>query len=202
MFIFYRRRPAPIFEELVYQVLTTRARQTRRTLALDPWTGAIGFAMLEDGRLIRCGVRYLAGMPLAERLRLKGLSFVRELIEFYRPDTVVLSITDYPGSKRSEHVRSFCRLLKKLIHAEGLEFAEYDPYQVKSFLVPGYRLNKHGIALSVARRFPELAAYVPPPRKAWQPQDLRMSAFHAVALALASSATTSSPHAPFGMAVI
>lgn len=189
MFIFYRRRLAPIFEELVYQVLTTRARQTRRTLALDPWTGTIGFAVLEDTKLLRCGVRYLGGMPLAERLPIKGMSFVRELIEFYRPGTVVLSITDYPGSRRSQHVRAFCRLLKKLIQAKGLRFAAYDPYQVKSFLAPGYKLNKHGIALSVARRFPQLVSHIPPPRRVWQPQDLRTSAFHAVALALADSKT-------------
>ena len=159
---------------MVYQVLFIHAEQTRRILALDPWTGAIGFAVLEDEKLLRCGVRYLAGMPLPKRLHMKGLSFVRELIEFYRPDVVVVSVTDYPGSKRSEHVRSFCRLLKKLIRAKALRLAEYDPYQLKSFLAPGYKLNRHGIARAVAQRFPELAAHVPPPRRVWQPQDLRL----------------------------
>lgn len=40
---------------------------------------------------------------------------------------------------------------------------------------------------AVAKRFPELASRLPPPRKFYKPQDLRVSAFYAVALGLIRS---------------
>ena len=159
-------------------------RKRRRILALDPWTRAIGFAVLEGEELLCSGVRWLGPVPLPDRLLVKGESFVQGLIEFYRPSAVVLSKTDYPGSRRSKHVRAFCRVIKELALAKRLRFVESAPNEVKSSLAQGGKLNKHGIAVAVGKRFPELTDKVPSPRKPWESQDLRMSAFQAVALAL------------------
>jgi len=154
----------------------------QRVLALDPWTRAIGLAVLEGDELLNCGVRWLGPLPLPERLLVKGRSFVEGLIEFYRPSVLILSKTDYRGSRRSRYVQAFCRAIKKLASAQGLRFKEYEPQQVKAHL--GGKLNKHGLCLAVAEHFPELAAKVPSPRKPWQSQDVRVSAFQAVGLTL------------------
>ena len=169
---------APAFEK--------RSRGTRgRILALDPWTRAIGFAVLEEDELLNCGVRWLGPIPLPERLLVKGKSFVEELIEFYRPSVLVLSRTDYRESRRSRYVQNFCRAIKKVAEDKKLRLKEYEPREVKARLGGGGELNKHGLCLAIAERFSELAAKVPPPRKPWQSQDVRNSAFQAVGLALA-----------------
>jgi hypothetical protein len=48
--------------------------------------------------------------------------------------------------------------------------------------------TRHDLATTVAQRFPdELAARLPPKRKAWTSEDARMDIFEAVALAVASA---------------
>ena len=44
--------------------------------------------------------------------------------------------------------------------------------------------NKNTIARLIVERFPELRAYLPPPRKTWMPEDERMAVFDALALVL------------------
>jgi hypothetical protein len=48
----------------------------------------------------------------------------------------------------------------------------------------GQARDKHGTAIVLGQRFPELAERVPPKRKAWQSEDYRMSIFDAAALGL------------------
>jgi hypothetical protein len=47
------------------------------------------------------------------------------------------------------------------------------------------RLTKHGIASTLAQRFPELVWRLPPKRKPWQSEDYRTSIFDAAALGVA-----------------
>jgi len=55
--------------------------------------------------------------------------------------------------------------------------------------------TKEEIALVIADRFPELALQLPPHRKCYMSEDLRMSIFDAAALAVALTATRrSAPH--------
>ncbi len=53
--------------------------------------------------------------------------------------------------------------------------------------------SRHRLAEFVADHFPLLQPRLPPPRKPWQPQDLRMSAFYAVALGLTANRKRSAP---------
>lgn len=162
-------------------------KRGRRVLGIDPWTRAIGYAVLEGDELLDCGVRRLRWMTLPRRLPVKGKQIVEDLIAFYKPHKIALTKTDYAASRRSRHVRSFCRLLKKMAAERKLRVIEFTPNQVKARLRPGEKLNKRGICLAVADRVPELASRVPPPRKPWESQDLRTSAFQAAALAIVAN---------------
>jgi glucan phosphorylase len=56
----------------------------------------------------------------------------------------------------------------------------------------GNARNKYTIASTLAQRFPELAAKLPPKRKIWLCEDYRMSIFDAAALGVAYFAAVTS----------
>ena len=153
-------------------------------LAIDPWTKAIGVAVLSGEELWHCGVRHLRTTPLPDRLLVKGRTMVEELIRIYRPRMLVLPKMDYSRSKRSPHVQAFCRAVKEFAARTKLKVAEYPRNEVQQTMKVEGKFNRHHIAVAIAKRFPELASKLPPPRKFYKPQDLRVSAFYAVALAL------------------
>ena len=88
---------------------------------------------------------------------------------------------------RSPHVRTFLETVRKLARHGAINVRDYEPKQIWQALGSPLRLTKHGLAMRVADYFQELRRKVPTPRKPWQPQDLRMSAFYAVALALTAN---------------
>lgn len=163
------------------KIPTFRGR-TKPILALDPWTRGMGTAIMVGEQLLRCHVRYLKG-SLSERLQVRGKAFVEDLIRTFKPKVLVLPKTDYPQSRRSPHVRLFCDTIKNLALRTNLKVVEYQREETQRRLDVSGRFNRHRIAVAVAKRFPELASKLPPPRKFYKPQDVRVSAFYAVALA-------------------
>jgi len=140
---------------------------------------------MEGEQLLRCRVRYLKGR-FPERLQVKGRAFVEEMIRTFKPKILVLPKTDYPQSKRSRHVQVFCKTIKELGLRTKLRVVEYRREEIQRSLgIPG-RFNRHRVAVAVAKQFPELASKLPPPRKFYKPQDLRISAFYAAALTRAA----------------
>src|SRR5206468_3154057 len=88
------------------------------------------------------------------------------------------------GSDRSPHVRVFLHAVKRLAGRRRIRMIERSRTQVAQSLGTANGVNRYRLAARVADQFPILQAKLPPPRKPWQPQDLRLSAFYAVALAL------------------
>ena len=158
----------------------------RRILALDPWTKAIAVALFKGEYLLDCGVRYLDG-PLPDRLQQNGGDFIEDVFRSYLPQVLILpDLTRYPGRRRSLLVREFCRRLKAYARGRHCRVIEIDAGKVSRRLVGKPRASRQAIAVAVAQRCPKLQQLAPPPRKAWQSQDLRLSAFYAVALTIAS----------------
>ena len=178
-----RLKSSPPDSISLLQSISINNRQ-RRVLALDPWTKAIGIGLLSGGQLFHCGVRYLQG-PLPDRLLHGGVEFVAELLRQYRPHLLVLpSLTDHPGRQRSHHVRGFCHRLNGLAQKAHCKVVEYEAVRINLSLIGDRRASRQMLARAVAEQFPELRRPLPPPRKPWQSQDLRLSAYYAVSLGL------------------
>jgi transcriptional regulator with XRE-family HTH domain len=154
-----------------------------RVLGLDPWTRGIGYAVLDGHHLVKCGIRYPGRVPLSLRLREQGRRILADLLVQYRPVIVALPALD---TTRSDYVRQFARSTTALARRQGLTVHIVTREDVEEVL-GRERSNKHELALAVGEMFPELRDKVPPPRKIWQPQDIRVSMFCAVGLALAGA---------------
>jgi hypothetical protein len=60
----------------------------------------------------------------------------------------------------------------------------YSRHDIESAFAPYGVANKHQIAELIARNIPAFERYVPPPRKPWMSEDVRMGLFDAAALGL------------------
>ena len=168
-----------------------------RVLAVDPISRGVGYAILEGcGHLVEWGVSHTRRANNAECLKR-----VAALIAQYDPEVLVLEDNTDPRCRRRPRVRDLLIQLKALATTRQLRCCRISWRAVRKRF-GDVALTKYAIAERLADRFPELAIRLPPRRKAWVSEDVRMSLFEAVALALAgaeragrhSAATLPLPH--------
>jgi Holliday junction resolvasome RuvABC endonuclease subunit len=152
----------------------------KRILALDPNHRGFGYVIFEGpDRLIDWGVRHVQGQK--NKASLKATT---ELIDRYRPQILVVEDAHAKGCRKRRRVRELLESLETRAASRGVTVRRVARQRVrKAFLARGIR-NKDQVARSIAERFPELARSLPPERKPWMSEDLRMSMFDAAAMAL------------------
>jgi len=149
-----------------------------RVLAIDPSTRGFGFAILEGpNRLIDWGVKET---KIDKKKR--SLKLITELIELYQPNTIVVEDYSAKGSRRCQRVGELIRDISKIAVKRGIRVKSISRLKVKQAFSESSALNKHEIAIAIAKRFPELTPRLPRFRKSWMSEDYRMSIFDAVGL--------------------
>jgi Holliday junction resolvasome RuvABC endonuclease subunit len=151
-----------------------------RVLAIDPSTRGFGFAILEGPeRLIDWGVKETK----TDKNR-RSLDLIRELINDYEPDTIVVENYEGKGSRHCLRVRALIDPISKLKSNRKVQVKSFSRAEVKRAFPESSRSTKYEIAVAIAKQFPELAPRLPRFRKPWMSEDYRMSIFDAVALGL------------------
>jgi hypothetical protein len=156
-----------------------------RLIAVDPTHNGFGFAIFEyPSLLMDWGVAHVGREKNKDSL--KRFEY---LVDWFQPQAVVVEDCMDPGCRRRARTRALI--------AEIMDFSAF--FDLTIFTVPWRRVRelvggdlratKEDVATAVARRFPEIADRLPPHRKLWMPEDVRMNIFDAVALALAALAT-------------
>ena len=91
-----------------------------RTLALDPGTREMGYAVLESTDLLYFGVHTFPHRCSARRLCAEGQRFVEGLIDGYAPQLFVIEKTWYAKSKRSSRLHVFVEAMEGVAARQGL----------------------------------------------------------------------------------
>jgi Holliday junction resolvasome RuvABC endonuclease subunit len=153
----------------------------KRLLSIDPTHRGFGYVVLEGPeRLIDWGTRHVQGPK-----NKASVAAVGELIGRYRPQIMVLEDVAARDCRRSRRVRELVEALDRHGRERGLTVRKIAKARVKKmFSRLGIR-NKGQMARFIAARFPELARYLPPERKPWMSEDLKMAIFDAAAFGLA-----------------
>ena len=150
-----------------------------RLIAFDVRPRRIAYAVFETPtHLLDWGVKMVGPSPTAGPR-------VTSMLKAYRPSVLVLrSISS--GSRR-DHPRT--QELLSAIEAEAkqsvITVAFVTARELEVFFRQHGRVTKDQIAEAIGEWFPQLAAQVPPQRKAWQPEHWRMPLFDAMATAMA-----------------
>ena len=146
--------------------------------AIYPSTRGFGYAVFEGPTsLIDWGVRAVR----SRQKNLASLTKVRELLAFYRPDVLVLEDYQGRGSRRVKRIQILINLIAAHAAEERIATAFFSRADVRTCFG---LITKREIAEAIVREFPELEPRLPPVRKIWMSEDVRMNIFDAGALAI------------------
>lgn len=150
----------------------------RSIVAIDPTSRGIAFVFFENGKVLDFGERLRTDRGGDE------LQLVDELIEGCAADVLVLEDPDAPDCRRRPRLRVVLREIAR--HARRRKVAVFTIARadVRTAWRRDGVTNKQAVAAEIARRFPELAAVVPPARKRGANEDPRANIFDAASLAL------------------
>jgi len=155
-------------------------REDHRVFSIDPTSRGFGFAVLEGaGTLIDWGTRDIGHADSGGALREIGA-----LLKHYVPDVVVVEDTADRSSRRRTRVRNLIDAASEDAAARGVAVVRVSRKQVLQLFMRAEATTKHRIAEIIAQHFPEVSPHLPPFRKPWMSEDVRMSIFDAVAFAL------------------
>lgn len=149
-------------------------------LAIHPSTRGFGFVLFEGPKLpIDWGVKDTRVDKNAQ-----GLQKIRELIDFYHPDVIVVEDYAGEGSRRCKRVQQLIKDIKRLAGKNKIKTHSYSRSAIRKTFSQFGAQTKYQIAKKIAAWLPIFALRLPPVRKAWMSEDYRMSIFDAVSLAL------------------
>jgi hypothetical protein len=156
----------------------THFDQEIRVLAIHPNHRGFGFAVFEWGeRLIDWGLK-----TVKDNTNAQGMRVIENLIERYTPDVIVIEDV-VATSTRGPRVKNLLRRISRLATQKRIQCIRFSRAKIMETFAGTLR-NKYQVASIIAAKLPELARRLPKPRKAWMPEDPRMSIFGAAALAL------------------
>src|SRR5438309_9258981 len=155
-----------------------QSQVTLRVLAVYPVSGGFGFVVFEGPHnLIDSGLK-------SSRHNDNGrcLALMRDLISHYAPDVVITENLSGENSRRGRRAKHLISRIAKLAPQLEIALESVSRSQVKNWFAQSGASTRQQIAVSIAKRFPELYYSLPKPRKPWMSEDSRMSIFEAAAL--------------------
>lgn len=109
---------------------------------------------------------------------------ISQLFGRYRPEVLVLQDTSTSGTRRARRICDLNEAVALLAETQGIAVVSYSRDQVRACFSCGEFASKQRIAEAITRHIPVFTRYLPPPRKLWNSEHVRMALFDAVALAL------------------
>lgn len=148
-------------------------------LAVAASSDGFGFAVFEaPDRIIDWGVRYIA-----EDKNKRCVAKVIDLIEWYKPQTIVIEDVAAKSTRRRKRIRSLLRTIARRSEKLGLSVYRYSRDQIRECFAPFHATTKDQIAKKLSVWFPqELKRILPKPRKLWEAENSKMALFDALAL--------------------
>ena len=161
--------------------MSTFNRKEHRVLAIDPNVAGFGYVVFEGSQtLIEWGTADV--QPVKNTQCLKRIA---KLLDRYAPTVVIVEDYTGDGSRRCLRVQKLINAIVRLASRRNVRTRSFSRGAVRRAFADTGAFTKEQIAGVIAARHPELLHRLPPPRKLWMPEDVRMSIFDAAALAQA-----------------
>jgi hypothetical protein len=158
----------------------TGRQRDRLILAIHTTPRGFGFVVLEGpGRTIDWGTKEARGDK--NRIVLKKAG---ELMSWYQPDLLILENTEASESRRADRIRDLHRQLADLAITHKAAVRQFTRAEIRAAFASRAASTRYEIAQAVSRELPDLAPWLPPPRKIWESENRKLSIFDAASLAL------------------
>ena len=152
-----------------------------RILAIALTSRGFGYAVMEgDSTLIDFGKKVINAEKNA-----RSLGHIEKIIGRNCPDILVVDDVHAKGTYRAARIKKLHKSLLMMARKHKLKVEKLAGMELRRALLGDEKGTKHGMAQLLAKQFPDdLASRLPPKRKAWASEDVRMDIFDAVALAV------------------
>ena len=157
----------------------------RRTLAIDPGTREMGYALLEANDLLYFGVHTFRHRMSTRRLLAEGQRFVADLITKFGPHLCVIGTAGDARAKRSARLPGVVEAIQQCAQQHRVRVVAYAPATVKKTITGNGAATKRDIAEILVHLYPYLTKYLQTDRRTREHYWEHM--FAAVALGLTGS---------------
>ena len=157
----------------------TTSRQTR-VLAIAPSARGFGYCAIEGQAMLECGCKGVKGNK-----NLHSMAKIERLMKQFLPDVLVLPDINAKGCRRAPRIKALHQEIVKSAEAQKCRTALISGKKLRCSLLGKAIGTKHEMAEMLAKKFPAIAAKLPPKCRAWDSEDGRMDLFDAVGLAVA-----------------
>lgn len=159
-------------------------------MVIDPRQRTVGIGFFQNGRLIDCHMKtFKSDGTVVTRARHRIIPYLIQLLDLYNPHGVLV-----PNPSSGIGLRGRGRAARLAIEAfvnaareRGMAVHKIGREDIRQWLMPnGERIkNADEANREVARRFPELSAILPAPRRFWEPQPYFTPLFNVAAMYIA-----------------
>ena len=155
---------------------------SKKVLALEIRASKFGFAAFEGAAtLLDWGVRWFGDGPLD----LTVADRIATLLEFYRPQVVVVRDRERNSAVEKRRLARIVRVIRKATEKNSARFTMLSSRKLKAHFRSYGPTTKHSIASFVAQMFEEISWKLPNRRKPYESESPAMVVFDAVATGVA-----------------
>ena len=117
-----------------------------KVLGIDPGTKYIGFALLENEKLIHFGVKTILRMQASQETLKEGKKIVSRLIDDFQPDILSVEKTFFGNNKDSVLLNTFTAQIRQIGKKKGLKVASIAANTVRKAVCGNGAASKEEIA--------------------------------------------------------
>jgi hypothetical protein len=150
-----------------------------KILGINPGTRYLGIAYFDGDDLLDWGIKVING-KWSRRKRAKVTDIISRLIEYYRPNVIV--IKKLHPSRSSKNLLCLCEEIVQQAKKKRLRLRRYSVEDLKFHFYPGVKSNRRKLAKHLAANYPVLCHELKKEKNSNNLYHLRM--FEAVALAV------------------
>lgn len=159
---------------------TRYIKTKKRILSIYPTYRGFGFTIFEDANNLLDW-----GHSRVEKQDFEILEKrINTLIDYYQPELIISQDTQTRDYNRSGKITQTIKDVKQIIVKHRIHFQAISSSEVKNVFLQFDAHTKYERATVISDFLPVLDNTLPPKRKSWQSEDLRMSIFDSASLAL------------------
>ena len=153
----------------------------KRILGIDPGTKHLGMAVIEGERLLYHGVENMDPKQAPSRRLLDARDLISRLLDDFKPQILAVERTFIGNNRNAALLNVLADECRAQARRRMITVVGFAPSTVKKRMTGDGRADKRAVAQAVAKRFPELRAYLREDSK-WKERYLS-NMFDAVAVA-------------------
>ena len=157
-------------------------RSTKVVLSLFVYSRGVGVAVMEDAITVLNAYNVVVHKyPIKNE---KLLEKIKEKIDFYHPEVVILENSEGYGSRKSKRVQNIIKLIEEHAKFKSISITKYSRNDIRFVFASFNAHSKYEIAKAISENVKRLPVRLPEKRKSHEPEHYSMTIFDAISLGI------------------